>query len=264
MGLARSWRAVMVGFLLAGGGAAAAQQPTQLPADPGTPDQRSSVVQAQPSSNASRAVWLGQTSLATEAGVPLVEQVPCRRGLKSRWTRCKCYLQECFLGYTEEFEELPQGSSLHAHGQTMVANGANARLVLYEYDFFEGAAQLTHRGHHQLAKIAALLANTDGPVVIEPSMSPPHLARARRLAIINLLSQGPAPVPPDRVVIGPADAVGLKGTESLLIYRNLLLQTQNQPLFIGRTGGGTGGAGTGGGSGSQGGSGFGEGGSGSR
>jgi hypothetical protein len=144
----------------------------------------------------------------------------------------------------------------------MTNNGADARLVLYEYDFVEGGRQLTPRGQHQLAKIAALLPITHGPVVIEPMCSPP-LAEARRMEVLNLLAHGPAPISPDRVVVGSAHAVGLSGTESILVYRNLLLQTQSRGLLLSGSGitGGTAG-GIGGGGGGFGGGGFGAGGQG--
>ena len=74
----------------------------------------------------------------------------------SRWwyhkTQCKRRLQECALGYPEEFNEWPLGSSLYAHGRTQVANGNAARMVFYHYDFVEGSPQLNVRGRDKLVE----------------------------------------------------------------------------------------------------------------
>jgi hypothetical protein len=142
------------------------------------------------------------------------------------WWRSRLALQECFLGFKEEFKAPPLGHWLYLHGKTMVANGDAARMVLYNYDFVEGCDRLNPRGKDQLAKIAALLPTNFCPVVIERIPCNPALAEARRLAVLNELTHGPFPVPPERVVIGPPLAVGLAGREATIIYPNLLEQTR--------------------------------------
>jgi hypothetical protein len=206
---------------------------------------------------------------------PMVPQAlapPCARPLsraewneQNRWRReqqrirRKCRCQDCFLGYPEEFEEVPLGKFLYAHGRTMVANGEAARMVLYQYDFVDCQPQLNQRGFDQLAKIARLLAINPAPLVIERTPCMPELAEARRRAVLSALASGPCPVPPERVVVGPARANGLSGLESELVYRNLLFQVRTEGaraiLIPGAAGGGQVGGGAGGAAGGVGGAG---------
>jgi hypothetical protein len=134
--------------------------------------------------------------------------------------------QDCFLGFPEEFHEPPLGHSVYAAYKTQVANGAAARMVLYRYDFVDGCGLLNPRGKERLAEIAALLPHTFFPVVIEGCA--PGLDESRRLAVLEELGRCPFPIPPQRVVVGRPIAVGLSGTEALLVYQNLLFQTRRQ------------------------------------
>jgi hypothetical protein len=126
------------------------------------------------------------------------------------------------LGFPEEFNEWPLGSSLYAHARTQVANGNAARMVFYRYDFEEGTARLNMRGRDKLIKVAALLPATFYPVVIERTPTEPGLAEQRRSMLLAELSTAPIPVPPERVLVGPPIAAGLAGVESIYIYGNQL------------------------------------------
>ncbi len=160
-------------------------------------------------------------------GQPTAEQVWCscgqRHGLSRWWwhrTQCKRYLQECALGFPEEFNEWPLGSALYAHGRTQVGNGNAARMVFYHYDFVEGSGQLNVRGRDKLAKIGQLLPATFYPVVIERTPTTPGLDEQRRATILAQLSASRFPVPPERVLIGPPIAAGLTGFEAIIVYGN--------------------------------------------
>jgi hypothetical protein len=148
-----------------------------------------------------------------------------RQGI-SRWywhkTQCKRKLQECALGYPEEFNEWPLGSSLYAHGRTQVANGNAARMVFYHYDFEEGRPQLNLRGRDKLAKMARLFPTSFAPIVIERTPVTPGLDDQRRAALLAELAGSRFPIPPERVVIGPPIAHGLTGFEAVVIYGNQL------------------------------------------
>jgi hypothetical protein len=172
------------------------------------------------------------------------------------------------MGYPEEFEEVPFGAFLYAHGRTMVANGTAARMVLYDYDFVDGQPQLKPRGYDQLAKIAHLLAIGPAPLVIERTPCMPGLADARRQVVLDELAHHlPHPVPAERVVVGSPLAIGLAGLEAEIVYRNILYQTRimgsrtilgtSSGFGAGSTGqgigGGPGGAGGAGGAGAAGG-----------
>jgi hypothetical protein len=161
---------------------------------------------------------------------------PRRRSLM-RW------LQECFLGFPDQFEAAPLGQSVYRHYAAHVANGTAVRMALYQYDFVAGCPALNQRGKDQLVKIAAMLARTDFPLVIERTPWEPALAEARRLTVLQELAGCPFPVPPERVVIGPPPGIGLSGVEAERVYRNLLDQTLNQGLLGGPGGGAIGGFG---------------------
>jgi hypothetical protein len=167
-------------------------------------------------------------------GVP--DNPPWRPGAKPSFWSGPCYaLQNCFLGFPEEFEAPPLGHFVYLHGKTEVANGDAARMVLYHYDFLEGGDQLNPRGRYQLEKIAALLPQNFNPVIIEATPGAPGLDEARRVAVACVLACGPFPVPSERVVVGRPLAIPLQGVEAVIIYRNLLSNTESGGL---RGGGG--------------------------
>jgi hypothetical protein len=139
----------------------------------------------------------------------------------------------------------PLGEAMYDNMRVQEANGEAARMVLYRYDFVTCGTDLNLRGHDQLVKIAALLSRNSFPLVIERTPENPALAEARRLVVLNELAHGPFPVPPERVVIGLPLANGLRGIESVLIYDNLLRQTQTEGTQTGFGGGAAGGAGRG-------------------
>jgi hypothetical protein len=148
-----------------------------------------------------------------------------RHGVSRWWyhkTQCKRRLQECALGYPEEFNEWPLGSSLYAHGRTQVANGSAARMVFYHYDFVDGTSQLNLRGRDKLARMASLLPATFFPLVIERTPGSPALDEQRRGFVLAELAGSRFPVPPERVVIGPSPTAGMTGYEAIFVYGNQL------------------------------------------
>jgi hypothetical protein len=151
----------------------------------------------------------------------------------SWWKRCKRNLQECFLGFPEEYQAPPLGHFVYLHAKTEIANAEAARMVLYQYDFMAGGDQLTPRGCYQVEKIATMLPRTFFPVIIEAMPGHASLYEARRLTVLNELAKYPFPIPPERVVIGRPLAVGLAGPEAELVYQNLILQTQNKGVAAG-------------------------------
>jgi hypothetical protein len=146
---------------------------------------------------------------------------------RRRWRRAqaKRYLQECAVGFPEEFNEWPLGYALYAHAQTQITNAAAAQLIFNHFDFVDGSDQLNVRGRDKLAKITAELPTHFFPVIVERTPRTPGLDQTRRLAILSQLARGPFPVPGERVLIGPAIANGLNGQEGVLVYLNLIRQT---------------------------------------
>jgi hypothetical protein len=213
MSCARCWRALGAGVLVAAAtGLAAAQDtvPTELPPPRPLPEPS----QVAPQEGTPLAVPtvaapsgpLPQVAVSCPAAADTFAQ-RCRAG----WQRWRCCWQRHVLGYPEEFQAVPLGADLYAQGRTMVGLGEAALMVLYDYDFVAGAAQLSPRGQQQLAKIAVLLASNPAPVVIERGTCAPALADARRLTVLNALAGGPSLVPPERVVGGVPNAPGLRG-----------------------------------------------------
>jgi hypothetical protein len=135
-------------------------------------------------------------------------------------------LQGKFWGYPEEYEPRPLGASLYDHAKIMTANGAAARMVLYRYDFLEGSSELSPRGQDQLAKIAAQLAVSPFPMIVERTPSHPSLAESRRYAVLAALARGPCPVPSDRVLVGVPTPIGMSGADAYIISNNSLGRTQ--------------------------------------
>jgi hypothetical protein len=156
------------------------------------------------------------------------------------WERHKLRLQECVVGFPEEFKAPPLGESVYAFYRAHVANGEAGRMVLYQFDFCEGRPDLTLRGHDRLAVIADLLLHNHFPVVIERTPWNPAVAEARRLAVINEFAHLGLPIAPERVVIGVPVANGLAGMEALAVYQNMLMQTQGGATQSSIAGGGGG------------------------
>jgi hypothetical protein len=181
---------------------------------------------------------------------PMSEQTPARA--MSWWQRFCYRMQDCFLGFPEEFREPTLGYLLYAHNKTQVANGDAARMVLYHYDFEDGCTDLKPHGRDRLAKISTMLPKNFFPIVIERTNCAPDLDEGRRQAVLAALAHSPFPIPPERVVIGPSIAVGLSGREAIIVYSNLLRQTSTGPNTgslisggVGTFGGAVGGAGGG-------------------
>jgi hypothetical protein len=236
-----------------------------VPADPRSPSFPGQPISLE---NAGHSVP-GQVSPMEPAKVPAAAPAApggCSCGDRhgvSRWwyhkTQCKRRLQECALGYPEEFNEWPLGSSLYAHGRTQVANGNAARMVFYHYDFVDGGRQLNVRGRDKLAKLAKLLPASFCPVLIERTPATPGLDEQRRGLLLAELAGSPFPVPPERVVIGPSPTAGLTGYEAIVLYGNQLSVLQaggsagvggyagTAGLNAGGLSGGAGGVGSGGG-----------------
>jgi hypothetical protein len=142
------------------------------------------------------------------------------------WPKSRC--RQCIESLRVTYGDPPLGAFVYAHGNTMVANGEAARMVLYDYDFVDGQAQLNLRGYDQLTKIAHLLAVNPAPLIIERTVCAPALADARRLVVLNELGRLPCPLSPERVVVGKPIANGLSGTEAVFVYINLLSRLRDE------------------------------------
>lgn len=156
--------------------------------------------------------------------------------------RCKPWLQATYWGYPEYFNERPFGTYVRHAERMQTANGLQNQQVLYRYDFLTGsdAALLSARGVYQLEKIIRRMQFVPGPIVVEVTVDDPELGEARRQNVLDALADLGVPADPEMVVVGRTPLPGLQGTEGVLIYQNLLQQTQQRGVY----GGGSSGANT--------------------
>lgn len=131
-----------------------------------------------------------------------------------------------FAGYPEDFAPRSLGASLYDTNRVMVANGAAAKLVLFDFDFEPGTSRLRPRGHDQLVRMTAQLAASPYPLIIERTLDNPALAEARRATVLAELAAGPLPVPADRVLVGMPKPYGMAGNDADIIYSNGLQRTR--------------------------------------
>lgn len=123
------------------------------------------------------------------------------------------------------------GSCLRSAMNAQVVNALGNQLVLYHYDFEQGASQLSLRGKRQLAKYAPRAIILGRPIVIEPTPGLPARDEARRNNVIRALTE----LDPTsgefwadgRVVVAQPAEPGLRGEEALSIDENLLGRTQS-------------------------------------
>lgn len=199
-----------------------AQAPTDLPALPEAPGAVTAPNSPPP--------------MLAPAGAPATTCTPghCKHRTALGRKRCKRHLQEAFIGFPEEFERPPLGAALYAANNVQVVNGQAAAMVLHQFDFEPDGARLNLRGQDKLGAIAAKLPSSFHAVVVERS-GIAKLDEQRRAAILTALNSGPFPVPPQRVVVGPAIARGMSGDEAALIHEVMLLRTAQggPPVGIG-------------------------------
>ncbi len=147
-------------------------------------------------------------------------------------------LQGRFYGYPEEFVPRPLGAAVYDHALAMTANGAAARLTLYDYDFIQGSNELSSRGVEQLSKLAPQMLAGPYPLIVERTPENPGLASSRREMVAARLAGGPCPIPPDRVLVGTPIANGLSGINGQIISGNALgrVQQYGPPIPINSNG----------------------------
>jgi hypothetical protein len=189
---------------------------------PGTTETKTAVLNANEKKKDEGSLPMAAYTPSHSRGI--TDSCPCNgRSWLKRW---KQWLQGCFLGYPEEFEALPLGTSVHAFGHAQVVQAEAALMTLYQYDFVPGTNQLTYRGRDQVKKISEHLARSFYPLFIEQSPQAPDLDAARVAAVMTEFNRTGFAIPPQRIVIGTPIAFGLEGTQAVIHYTNLLGQTQ--------------------------------------
>ena len=167
----------------------------------------------------------------------------CGRGLRARIRRHHMY----YFGYDPEAWVRPFGDATLDHLEKQVANGVAARMTLHGYDFMPAGkdkAKLNPAGWRQLTKIADLAQRSEFPIVIESTPHNKAAEKLRRQAVLDALQAMGSDIAADRVVVAEPAARGLSGEEALIIYDNLLQQTQSRGTVVNSGSFTTGGAGS--------------------
>jgi hypothetical protein len=112
---------------------------------------------------------------------------------------------------------MPLGASVYAANRAQVGQGTAARMILRDYDFLPGGAELKTEGRGRLAWIASQYDRTPGWILIEATPRQPGLDEARRAVVAELLGGLAPTIPPERLVIVRDAAIGLRGAEARLI-----------------------------------------------
>ena len=103
----------------------------------------------------------------------------------------------------------------------MISAGKADRAVLHHYDFVcrpDGAIELSPHGQQALHRIAGMTCNYPVPLIVE-STRDPAMDEARRLAVVNTVTQLGLPISPDCVVVAADPSIGLSGIEAEAIQR---------------------------------------------
>lgn len=140
-----------------------------------------------------------------------------------QWKQC---LEAKFLGYLAEFEAPPAGAMLASHLQAQITAADYSRMMVHDFDFCVGTAELNARGKEFVLRKASCLGRGPAPMIVEFVSYAPHLADARRQTVLNYLAANRINVPPEMVVIGRPQGQPITGEEAVLIHQNLLLQTR--------------------------------------
>lgn len=153
----------------------------------------------------------------------LAQLQACGRN-NGRWKQC---LESRLLGYLSEFEARPVGAVIGMHFQAQVSQADYSRMMVRDYDFCIGGAELNARGKDLLIRKAACLTQGSVPFIVEYLPYAPALAEARRQVVLNFLGANGVNASPEMVVIGSPQGRPISGEEAILIHQNLLQQTQS-------------------------------------
>jgi hypothetical protein len=163
---------------------------------------------------------------------PAYTRWPIIGPLHRRWiTHTKPHMQATHWGYPEYFEERPYGSYVLQAEQMQVFNGLRDQQVLYNYDFVSGTAELKPRGEYELQKIIRRMEIVPCAIIVQSvdvNNPNPELDEARRQAVLESLRKSGVAATDDLVVTNRPPVPGLQGWEGVMVYGNMLLQTQER------------------------------------
>jgi hypothetical protein len=129
---------------------------------------------------------------------------------------------------SEEPDVVPLGQSLYQTMRNKIDNGIAARMILNDFDFEPCSESLNLRGREKLGHLAGLALQYPYPIIVERTNYDPALSKRRVEMTQRVLAALNIPVQPGRVVEGGVTTPGLNGVEALILYGNLMSQTQSQ------------------------------------
>jgi hypothetical protein len=188
----------------------------------------------------------GATQSSAPSAEPMVydqaagcESTPgCRGGSRlSRWWHghAKPCLQYSHWGYPEYFHEMPFGAGVTAVQSAQICNGWTSRLMLYHYDFCDGAVSLNVHGQRRLNELTTAHHIWMHHILrIEATPDSPRLAQARRNHVAKLLADAGIPA---RVEIDFPVEVSPFGDETRIVNDNLLRRVRSGKALGGSSGG---------------------------
>jgi hypothetical protein len=164
---------------------------------------------------------------------PIIVQTPAGASCAPRrtpsfpiWNHCKGRLEHWFAH--DQPDAVPLGQSVYQSMTTQVDNGVAVRMILNDFDFEPNSANLNQRGREKLPHLAGLAFRYPYVIVVERPNYDPGLAKRRVDMTRKELARMAIPLQPERIVEGGTLTRGLDGVEALILYDNLLNQTQSQ------------------------------------
>lgn len=178
------------------------------------------------------------TQPEAHSGVSTGDALPCdsKTPWWRRWsTRCREKCEACEAA--REGTVTPLGETVYAPVHVQIDNGVTARMVLYNCDFVEGSERLSVHGRDELARVATWALHHPCPIIVERTPYCPGLDEARRKAVVQELARSSLPINAERVIVAPAVANGLSGSDAEIMFRRMNSHTQSGGILSGVSGG---------------------------
>lgn len=123
----------------------------------------------------------------------------------------------------------PLGQISRAHWHTMETNGEAADFILYRNEFVDNSSALSPYGRDHIMEIAARMASTPFPVIVQRSdnNADPELDAIRRDIVVRVLTDLGATDAEQRVVVSQPYSDGINSVEGEQDYGTFRLSRGN-------------------------------------
>ncbi len=132
------------------------------------------------------------------------------------------FVAGCAEPYPPFDRPFPLGQVTDSHWDTQMTNAQASSFIFYDHEFIGDTAKLNVLGQKHLVQVALRLRHVPFPVVVEetPNHQNPKLDADRRQAVLERFAELGLHGLDCRVVIAPAIAEGMRGTEAEQTYRD--------------------------------------------